>query len=102
MNDLPIVTETSGKRLPLGRLKVDREFVACLGQSEEDTAIVAAILSMAHALGVEVIAEGVETDEQLTWLREHRCDLAQGFLLARPLRPEQLGIRPEIKVDLSP
>ncbi len=80
------------KRLPLDRLKVDRKFVSGLGRSDEDTAIVAAILSMAQALGVGVIAEGVETDEQLAWLREHGCEYAQGFLLGRPAPPERLGV----------
>ena len=60
-------------------------------QSSYITAIVAAILSMANALDIEVVAEGVETDDQLRWLREHRCHFAQGYLLARPLKPEQLA-----------
>lgn len=49
-----------------------------------------AVLSTAEALELDVIAEGVETDEQLAWLREHRCAYVQGYLLARPLPAEQL------------
>jgi len=80
------------RRLSLDRLKIAREFVAGLGQREEDTAIVVAILSMAHALGVGVVAEGVETEAHLSWLREHHCDFAQGFLLGRPQPPAQLRL----------
>jgi len=78
------------KRMPIDRLKVDRDFVGGLGEREDDTAIVAAILSMADSLGIGVIAEGVETEAQLRWLREHGCRYAQGFLLSPPLPPERL------------
>jgi diguanylate cyclase (GGDEF)-like protein/PAS domain S-box-containing protein len=78
------------KRFPLDGLKIDREFVDGLGSEPEDTAIVAAVLSMAAALELDVIAEGVETEEQLAWLRSRGCGLAQGFLLGRPAPPEQL------------
>jgi len=78
------------KRFPLDGLKIDREFVAGLGNSAEDTAIVAAVLSMAEALELAVIAEGVETDAQLTWLRARGCGFAQGYLLGRPAPREQL------------
>ena len=78
------------KRFPIDALKVDREFVDGLGSEAEDTAIVAAVLSMARALELDVIAEGVETPAQLAWLRGLRCDFAQGYLLARPLPAEQL------------
>ena len=79
------------KRFPLDGLKIDREFVAGLGSSAEDTAIVAAVLSMAQALDLAVIAEGVETDAQLAWLRARGCGFAQGYLLGRPAPPERLG-----------
>lgn len=78
------------KRVPLDQLKIDDRFVAGLADNAEDAAIVDAVLSMAHALGVRVIAEGVETEEQLRWLREHGCDLAQGYLISRPLPAAQL------------
>jgi diguanylate cyclase (GGDEF)-like protein/PAS domain S-box-containing protein len=71
--------------LPIGGLKVDRSFVAALGLDERSTAITTAIVRMAQALSIEVTAKGVETGAQLQALRELRCELAQGFLLHRPL-----------------
>jgi diguanylate cyclase (GGDEF)-like protein/PAS domain S-box-containing protein len=82
------------KRFPLDGLKIDREFVAGLGSSAEDTAIVAAVLSMAQALELAVVAEGVETDAQLAWLRARRCGFAQGFLLGRPVAAAELEALP--------
>jgi diguanylate cyclase (GGDEF)-like protein len=78
------------KRFPLDGVKIDREFVSGLGVEPEDTAIVSAVLSMARALGLSVIAEGVETEEQLEWLRKLDCPYAQGFLLGRPMPSEEL------------
>ena len=72
-------------------MKIDREFVDGLGSEPEDTAIVAAVLSMAAALELDVIAEGVETEAQLAWLRERGCGLAQGFLLGRPMPAAELA-----------
>ncbi len=82
------------KRFPLDGLKIDREFVDGLGSEPEDTAIVAAVLSMASALELDVIAEGVETEAQLAWLRERGCGLAQGFLLGRPMPADELVALP--------
>jgi diguanylate cyclase (GGDEF)-like protein/PAS domain S-box-containing protein len=82
------------KRFPLDGLKIDREFVAGLGSSPEDTAIVAAVLSMAEALGLDVVAEGVETAVQLAWLRERGCASVQGYLLSRPLPAAELAALP--------
>jgi diguanylate cyclase (GGDEF)-like protein len=73
------------KRFPLDVLKIDRSFVAGLGRDEEDSAIVAAIVQMARALGLTVVAEGVERPEQLERLRELDCDRAQGRLIAEPM-----------------
>ena len=78
------------KRFPLDTLKIDRSFVSGLGTGQDDTALVATIVSMAGTLGLEVVAEGVETEEQLRLLRDLGCDRAQGFLLARPLPPADL------------
>ncbi len=78
------------RRFPLDTLKIDRSFVSCLGEDHENAALVETIVSMARALGLDVVAEGVETEEQLRLLRELGCDRAQGFLLARPLPPEDL------------
>ena len=73
------------KRLPLSELKVDKSFVDGLGEDSEDEAIAAAILGLAHTLGLETVAEGVETEQQLAWLRKHDCKSAQGYLLSKPL-----------------
>jgi diguanylate cyclase (GGDEF)-like protein/PAS domain S-box-containing protein len=73
------------RRFPVDSLKVDRSFVAGLGQDPEDSAIVEAVVSMAHSLHLSVVAEGVETLEQLTRLRELGCELAQGFYFAAPV-----------------
>lgn len=72
------------RNLPIDRLKVDQGFVAGLGVSSADTAIVASTIALAHALGLKAIAEGVETNEQLAVLREMGCDFAQGYLLSQP------------------
>jgi EAL domain-containing protein (putative c-di-GMP-specific phosphodiesterase class I) len=73
------------KRFPLDILKVDRSFVHGLGKGAEDPKLVAAMFEMARALGMAVIAEGVETADQLRYLREMGCDFAQGYHFARPL-----------------
>jgi diguanylate cyclase (GGDEF)-like protein/PAS domain S-box-containing protein len=76
------------RRFPVDLLKVDRAFVDGLGpnpEDAEDRAIVAAVVSLAHTLGLQAIAEGVETQDQLAELRAMGCDMAQGFLVAKPL-----------------
>ncbi len=73
------------KRLPLSELKIDKSFVDGLGQDKEDEAIARAVLALAHALELKTVAEGVETEVQWAWLQEHGCDVAQGFLLSKPL-----------------
>lgn len=73
------------KKFPLDALKIDRSFVSELGDDNDDAAICAAIIAMSHRLGLQVIAEGIETDYQLTFLREQGCELGQGYLLGRPL-----------------
>jgi EAL domain-containing protein (putative c-di-GMP-specific phosphodiesterase class I) len=70
--------------LPVDTLKVDAVFVEGLGRRRDDRAIVGAVIQMAHALGMGVVAEGVESDEQVSQLRDLGCDLAQGFRFARP------------------
>jgi diguanylate cyclase (GGDEF)-like protein/PAS domain S-box-containing protein len=72
------------KRFPLDELKIDKSFVDGLGRDSEATAIVAAVMGMAHALDLRVVAEGVETEEQMIRLRTLGCDEAQGFFFARP------------------
>ncbi len=78
------------RRFPVDLLKVDRSFVDGLGQDSGDAALVAAIVNLAHTLDLQVVAEGVETEDQLIELRRLSCDMAQGFHLARPLDPEAL------------
>ncbi len=73
------------KRLPIHLLKVDRSFVADIGASREDEEIVTAIIQVAHALNLQVVAEGVETREQAGFLRQLGCHFAQGYHYAKPL-----------------
>ena len=75
------------KRFPLDTLKIDKAFVRGLGKDPDDTAIVQAIVSLAHTLGLQVTAEGVETTKQVRRLQALGCTLAQGYLFARPLAP---------------
>ncbi|GAB6196202.1 EAL domain-containing protein [Lysobacter xanthus] len=75
------------KRLPINALKIDREFIGDLTRDADDEAITSAIIAMGHSLGLHVVAEGVETEEQLAFLRRHGCDEIQGYWLARPLDP---------------
>ncbi len=78
------------RQFPVDGMKVDRSFVAGLGVDQGDSAIVAAIVNLAHTLGLSAIGEGVETLEQLTALRTLGCDFAQGFHISRPVPPEAL------------
>ena len=79
------------KRLPIDFLKIDRSFVSVLedpedgGEGRDDTAIVTGTVALAHSLGLQVVAEGVETESQLRSLRRLRCDLAQGFHFSEPV-----------------
>jgi diguanylate cyclase (GGDEF)-like protein/PAS domain S-box-containing protein len=73
------------KQLPIDMLKIDKGFIADLTSDADDEAITTTIITMAHSLGLSVIAEGVETQQQLDFLREHDCDEIQGFWLSQPL-----------------
>ena len=72
-------------RLPVDAIKVDRSFIAQLAQSADAVSMVSNVIQLAHSLGLEVVAEGVEDEEQAKLLRLLRCDTMQGFLLGRPL-----------------
>jgi diguanylate cyclase (GGDEF)-like protein len=74
--------------LEVERLKIDRSFTQAMGDSHPDAVIVASTVDLAHQLGLEVVAEGVETQEAWERLRQIGCDLAQGYYLARPMAPE--------------
>jgi EAL domain-containing protein (putative c-di-GMP-specific phosphodiesterase class I) len=78
------------KQLPVDRLKIDRSFVKDTPDDIDDCAIVRTIISMSHNLGLSVIAEGVETQRQLDFLRAQHCDEIQGYLLSVPLPAAQV------------
>ena len=82
-------TLSSLKDLPINQLKIDRAFIKDLANSPRDVAITRAIIAMAHGLGLTVIAEGVESDEQLAVLRAEGCDEVQGFLIGQPRPGDQ-------------
>ncbi len=96
------------KKFPIDTIKIDRTFVRDLAESAEDRAIATAIISMGKALGLTVVAEGVETSEQDSFLRGHACDEIQGYLFSKPVRPEDIPalfspnvLSPSLQPDLS-
>ena len=92
------------KNLPIDTVKLDRSFVMGATTDPDDAALVMAIVTLAHNLRLRVIAEGVETDEQLGFLRLLRCDEAQGYLFGKPMPPEvfesSLKIDPKRKIHV--
>jgi diguanylate cyclase (GGDEF)-like protein len=88
------------QRLPIATLKIDRSFIQRLCESSRSYPIVKAVIELAHSLKMQVIAEGVEDEDQLRLLRELRCDCIQGFLLSRPLPPEEIKVFPG-QLDLA-
>ena len=78
------------KRFPIDKLKIDQSFVRDISTDANDAAMVAAIIVMAHQLNIRVVAEGVETEAQLAFLREHGCDEYQGYYFSRPLSADAL------------
>ncbi len=79
------------KNLPASYIKIDQSFIRNLLKSPEDQAVVHAVVAMSHALGKKVIAEGVETEEQLQFLAENGCDIAQGYFFSRPISAEEFS-----------
>ena len=73
------------KRFPVGRLKIDKSFIQDLPEDEDDRAVAAAVISLGQKLNLRVIAEGVETEAQVAFLRENNCDELQGFHFSRPV-----------------
>ncbi|MBA5636080.1 EAL domain-containing protein [Duganella sp. LX20W] len=80
------------KRFDVRALKIDKSFISGLPQDSENAAITRAIIAMAHGLKMAVVAEGVETDEQLVMLEHYGCDLAQGYYLGHPSPPESVTL----------
>ena len=78
------------KRFPISVIKIDRSFIADFLQDSSDAAIVSAIIAMSHSLDIRVVAEGVETEEQLRFLQDLHCDEVQGYLLSRPVSKEAM------------
>jgi EAL domain-containing protein (putative c-di-GMP-specific phosphodiesterase class I) len=72
-------------------LKVDRSFVRDLPEDRQNGAIVRAVVELAHSLGLEVLAEGVETRSAMAWLQAVGCEMAQGYLISRPMPAEQFA-----------
>ena len=69
---------------PFDKIKIDREFVMHLGRNPQSAAIVRAVIGLGHGLGVSIVAEGVETQEQLGFLADEGCDAVQGYFIGRP------------------
>jgi EAL domain-containing protein (putative c-di-GMP-specific phosphodiesterase class I) len=79
------------KRFPVGKLKIDRSFVQDVAADADDAAITTAIISMAKSLNLKVIAEGVENEAQMSFLREHQCDEIQGYYFSKPVAAEEVA-----------
>ncbi|MGB0467133.1 MAG: putative bifunctional diguanylate cyclase/phosphodiesterase [Pontibacterium sp.] len=77
------------KRFPVNTLKIDRSFVSDITTSPENTALISAIIRMAHALGLSVVGEGVESEEQFDFLHSQQCDCVQGYYFSKPIPPEE-------------
>lgn len=78
------------RQYPVSVLKIDQTFIKGLPDNQNDTAITSAVIALGHNLGLQVVAEGVETAEQLQYLFEHNCDLIQGYFLSRPLPEDKI------------
>jgi len=79
------------RRFRVDKLKIDRSFISELDGNTDDAAITTAIISMSKSLKLSVIAEGVENEEQLSFLREHGCDEIQGYYLSKPLEADDIS-----------
>jgi EAL domain-containing protein (putative c-di-GMP-specific phosphodiesterase class I) len=79
------------RKFPIDALKIDQSFVRQITTAPDETTIVTAVISMGRSLKLRVVAEGVETQEELAFLQAHQCDEAQGYFFSRPLPPEQFA-----------
>ena len=77
------------QKLPVDIIKIDQQFIKDIPYSSEDKTLVKAVIAMAHNLGLDVVAEGVETEAQAQFLRRHLCEELQGYLFSKPLRAEE-------------
>lgn len=89
------------KRLPISILKIDRSFINNIGSDNINTNIVTSTIQLAHNLGIKVVAEGVESKEQLLFLQDHGCDYIQGYYFSKPLNINKLKKYLQRKLDLT-
>ena len=90
------------KKFPINAVKIDQSFISDIPGDQNDVEISSAIIAMGHNLGLEVVAEGVETDEQMDFLHNQRCDYAQGYLIAKPMPFKELFEKvPEINQRIA-
>jgi diguanylate cyclase (GGDEF)-like protein/PAS domain S-box-containing protein len=89
------------RRLPIDALKIDQSFVRQITIAPDETTIVTAVISMGRSLKLRVVAEGVETQQQLAFLQEHECDEAQGYYFSRPVLPQQFAKLLELGISSS-
>jgi len=89
------------KRLPFDRLKIDQSFVRDITKNKDDAAIATAIITLAHSMDLKVIAEGVETFEQLDHLKQEGCDIIQGYLCSRPIPFDDVNVFEEIGEEIK-
>lgn len=73
------------QKLPVDIVKIDQQFIKDIPNSSEDMTLVKAVIAMAHSMGLDVVAEGVETEAQADFLRKHSCEELQGYFFSRPL-----------------
>ena len=81
------------KQFPVNVLKIDQQFIKGIPQSQNDMAITSAVIALGHNLGLKIVAEGVETAEQVQYLMDHNCDLIQGYFLSRPLPTSKIVLQ---------
>lgn len=81
------------KQFPISALKIDQSFIKGIPNNPNDLAITSAVIALGHNLGLEIVAEGVETAEQMQYLADHNCDLIQGYFLSRPLPANKIALQ---------